>query len=236
MIRLAICEDNPETLEMLSGYTDHTGVADIDSYGSGDALLCSLDAGAEPYHIYLLDIEMPGRSGIETAAEIRRRDPEALLIFITDYKEYVYEVFEVLPFRFLRKPAEESAVKKVLEDAREHIFAAWRLFFFHVGHEQHQVSCGVIRYFESAGRRVILHTTSGEVSYYGRIADVPASLDPTQFARIHTSFIVNLEYVRAVRQAEVVVDGGQALPMSRKYSACVRNTHRAFMLRKGGLR
>ena len=57
------------------------------------------------FNILFMDIEMPGRNGIETSAYVREKDKNALIIFITDHKEYVYEVFDVLQFRCLIKPS-----------------------------------------------------------------------------------------------------------------------------------
>lgn len=76
-----------------------------------------LESDQEPFNIYLMDIEMPLQNGIETAAYNRKADRNAIIIFITSHKEYVYEVFEVLPFRFLCKPVQFDSMKTVLQDA-----------------------------------------------------------------------------------------------------------------------
>lgn len=100
-----------------------------DVFLSGGDLLRCLQSGSH-YNIYLLDIEMPGQNGIEIASVIREQDRDAIIIFITDHKEYVYEVFEVLPFRFLRKPVTAQKLSRILLDAAEHIQVSKRLFFF----------------------------------------------------------------------------------------------------------
>lgn len=45
------------------------------------------------YDIYILDIEMQGMNGLELAKTIRTNEPNALIIFLTSYSEYVFDVF-----------------------------------------------------------------------------------------------------------------------------------------------
>ena len=52
------------------------------------------------YDIYILDIEMQGMNGLELAKTIRTNEPNALIIFLTSYSEYVFDVFEVITFDF----------------------------------------------------------------------------------------------------------------------------------------
>ena len=65
----------------------------LEVFSNGEELLDYLSDRKQRFSLYFMDISLPGISGIETAAAIREKDPYALIIYITDYKEYVYQGF-----------------------------------------------------------------------------------------------------------------------------------------------
>lgn len=58
----------------------------MEAYATGEKLL---NAG-ENYDMIFLDIQMDGLSGIETARILRKQNEDAVLIFITGVKDYVF--------------------------------------------------------------------------------------------------------------------------------------------------
>ncbi|TDL57088.1 response regulator transcription factor [Paenibacillus dendritiformis] len=160
---------------------------------------------------------MPGQNGIEIASVIRKQDRNAIIIFITDHKEYVYEVFEVLPFRFLRKPVTAPKLSHILLDAAEHIKMSKQLFFFQIGHYKYQLRCSDILYFEGAGRKVVIHANQDTYQFYGKIADILPQLDTNLFCRIHASILVNMEYIRSIKKMAILLQNETQLPISKRY-------------------
>lgn len=236
-MKIAVCDDDQSVSGQLEEMIERIAFSSytLDCFSSGNELLDYLVKNNEQFNIYLLDIEMPGKSGIELAKELREADRNALIIFATSYKEYVYEVFEVLPFRFLCKPVEYQELKKVLQDAAEHISRDSRIFFFHIGREQYQVSFKEIIYFEGAGRKVILHSSDRTWEFYEKISKVLDSLDQSLFIRIHASYVVNMEQIRTIRPDQIELQDQTRLPVSRAYGKAVRQAHMEFLRRRGGL-
>ncbi|MGM1049990.1 MAG: LytR/AlgR family response regulator transcription factor [Bacillota bacterium] len=236
MIKLAICDDDISVCNSIEDMICkmELGNLSLDVFGSGAELMDYMNTNEERFNIYLLDIEMPHTSGIETAACIRKADRDALIVFVTSHKEYVYEVFKVLPFRFLCKPVQFDALKVVLQDAVEHIRRENQIFFFQIGHEKRQLPYREISYFEGAGRKVRIHSIGGTVEYYERISKVADTLDANLFTQIHASYIVNMECIRVIRQDEVELAGGVKLPVSRKYQIVLKQDHISFLKRRGG--
>lgn len=62
----------------------------------------------------LLDIEMPGMSGIELAQKLKEVEPPPAIIFITAYTDKALPAFSVLPQGYLVKPVDEVSLAKVL--------------------------------------------------------------------------------------------------------------------------
>ena len=103
------------------------------------------------------------------------------------------------------------------------------MFLFHIDRTQYQIPLQEIVYFESHLRRITLHTPKESYTFYGRLQDLTDSLNPMLFVRTHTSYIVNMEYIRVVRETETELQNGEHIPVSRKYRASVRAEHLKYM-------
>lgn len=230
MIRIAVCEDSiPVQAQIEDHISEMLTDCPVEVFSSGEELLSFLSREKRRFSLYLMDISLPGISGIETAAAIRERDPYALIIYITDYKEYVYEVFETLPYRFITKPIDKDIFHKAISDAVNYITDRGELFHFHVDRVQYQIPFQEIIYFESNLRRVTLHTGKEAFSFYGRLRDLSEHLNPMLFVRTHASYLVNMEFIRSIRDAEVLLSTGEHIPVSRKYRPSVRDKHLEYM-------
>ncbi len=87
--------------------------ADLLLYQSGEELLLT---DAEP-DILLLDIQMSGKNGMETARELRRKSKKTILIFVTALEDFVFQAFDVGAFHYLVKPFDDNKFTEVLGNA-----------------------------------------------------------------------------------------------------------------------
>ena len=72
-----------------------------------------------------------------------------------------------------------------------------------------------ILFFESQGRKVCVHTREKEVDFYGSMKETQKDLDE-RFYSCHGSFIVNLEKVIRFEESEVMLEGGETVPVSQR--------------------
>lgn len=108
-LRIAIVEDQePEArrLELLLRRAFQGDGPICTRFSSGDDLLVRFTTGA--YEVVFLDICMAGTNGIETARQLREKDPRLLIVFVTSSPEYVWDAFPVHPFDYLLKPYTEA--------------------------------------------------------------------------------------------------------------------------------
>ena len=71
--------------------------------------------------VVLMDVEMPGMSGIECARAIQDRDPRTVLVFATAHEEYMKNAFEVYAFDYLVKPFRVERALQTLARIRERL-------------------------------------------------------------------------------------------------------------------
>ncbi len=230
MITIGICEDSVPVQSQIENYIcEILNECPVEVFSSGEDLLSFLSDGKQRFSLYFMDISLPGISGIETASAIRQKDPYALIIYITDYREYVYQIFETLPYRFITKPIEKEVFQKALKDAINYMTDRGELFCFHIDRDQYQIPFQEIMYFESRLRKLMLHTAGETYSFYGKLNAIEKDLNPLLFVRSHASYLVNMEYIRSIRDTEILLQSGEHIPMSRKYRPLVRQKHLEYI-------
>ena len=113
-MRIAICDDEKIIRELIGNkvkeqYPD----SEIVFYQSGEELLLS----DKHVDILFLDIQMSGIDGMETARELRKKDKNVILIFVTAVEEYVFHAFDVKAFHYIVKPIDHKKFSMILQKA-----------------------------------------------------------------------------------------------------------------------
>ena len=62
-------------------------------------------------------------------------------------------------------------------------------------------------------------------SYYGKLTDLPASLQEDGFLRVGRSFVVNMRYIRQISNYKVMLQNGVELGVSRNGYAAIRGAY-----------
>lgn len=126
MIRLAICDDEQQQIDeiniLLSQFMDeHPEVSlSIVSFSNPHDLLNHIQT-KNGFDLYLLDIVMPGITGIDCAARIRMLNDNCEIIFLTTSREYGVEAFEVKATDYLIKPIQKQRLfDSLLLAAKKH--------------------------------------------------------------------------------------------------------------------
>jgi len=218
-MRIAICDDDSSVCDFIEDYIRKLKQKDIDFdvFTSGNELLRYLKNDNTSYQIYFMDIEMDGHNGIETAALIRAKDKNALIIFMTQHRDYVYKVFEVLPFRFLVKPVCTENIMAVFNDALLHLRTVKQIFTFTQDRATSQVFLDEIMYFENIGRKIKIVAVDKSYLFYGKMHEVYSRLDKILFVQIHTSYVVNMEYISIIKDSTITMKDNETLPISKKF-------------------
>ena len=92
-IRVAIVEDNPAYRKSLVTFLGHAGGFSVgDVFGNAERVLRrirdGLKSGAAPsWELVLMDIELPGKSGIEATRELREMVPDLPIVMLTVFED-----------------------------------------------------------------------------------------------------------------------------------------------------
>jgi DNA-binding LytR/AlgR family response regulator len=233
-VKVLVVDDEPVARRRLIRMLKHMdGVTVVGEAADGDAALAQVRE-TEP-DVLLLDIRMPGETGLELAARL----PEnAHVIFVTAYEEYALQAFDASAVDYLLKPVEAGRLAAALEKVRrlqvpQDRNALEALLRQVAGRgEPPRVTARsgeTLRVFDP--REIVrFHAESGYTAFRhgGRsyllndtISALEDMLKAWGFARIHRSELVNLNSVRALHREDesVVVElsDGQRVPVSRRY-------------------
>ena len=114
MLQAYLVDDELHALNMLEMFLDKTGEVHVAGrWMNGFEALKALD-NARP-DIWFVDIEMPGMSGLELAANIHEVDMDAVIVFVTAYDQYAVAAFEHEALDYLLKPIEMGRLSRTIE-------------------------------------------------------------------------------------------------------------------------
>lgn len=217
-LKIAICDDDAtqraylaETVSAWAKRNRHP--AKLLQYPDAKAFFFDY-SGQKDFDILLLDVEMPGMSGIELAKAVRGENTAVQIIFVTGYYEYFGEGFDVSALHYLIKPVDGDKLCPVLEKAVRNLTWRQRSVLVSTAQGEIKVPLADILYVEAEKVYVNVHTAQG--SYHTRMAlgKFTAQLDDT-FFKVHRSYVVGLKYVKMITRTEVVMTNGDSVPISR---------------------
>lgn len=167
--------------------------------------------------IYCLDIEMPGLSGMALAHEIRSRDNDAYIIFLTSHNDYATDGYEYNAWRFIIKGTEKEklpmALSAILDDMDKR---KEELRYYVIENDNNVVRFAVkhIYYLKIEKKYTIFYTKDGTFRERKSLAQVVSDLNAPEFHYLDKSTVVNMAQVKSVGE-NVRLNNGIELTVSR---------------------
>ncbi len=165
--------------------------------------------------VVFLDVEMPGKTGVECGRLIQDMDPAIVMIFATAHDQYMGDAFEVYAFDYLVKPFKAERVIQTLERARNRLLgqrgepvptprrenrrgAPSRLMLRHREGVSF-VSTEDILLVQREDRATVIYTEGGGRYVTGdSLGEIEERLPPENFLRCHKSYIINLDRISSI--------------------------------------
>lgn len=218
-----IVEDEPLAAKIIEDYVSQMPGLKLKGI-CGDVISAGEKLRTEKIDIIFLDINLPKINGLEFAKSINNKYS---IIITTAYHQYALEGFNLNVTDYLLKPIEFSrfvqAVNKayVQHSPKENVVSKEvterKFHFFVADKKRHKIFFDEILYVESLKDYVKVHTIERSVVTKFQIGEMEELLKDQNFFRIHKSFIINLDHLRAFNANEVEV-GKINLPIGRTYA------------------
>ncbi len=235
-LRLLIVDDEPparDRLQRMVGEIDDCEVVGLAGNGQEALAAC---ATLTP-DVVMLDVRMPGLSGLDVARHLGALEDPPAVIFTTAYDEYALDAFEAQAIAYLMKPVRKEKLARALRHAarisaprlaqlaksgafasrREHICAR-------LGEQLRLIAVGRIYYFVADQKYVTIRHDGGEDLIDEALKDLSEEF-AAEFIRIHRNALVAEKYISAVEKTEDgqyavrIRDCNETLQVSRRHAA-----------------
>jgi len=226
MLKVAIVDDDSIYIHELNAhlmrFKAEKGIEiQVTTFSSGFELISDY----EPiYDILLLDIEMPHLNGMELAKSIRKSDPYAVIVFITNTAKYAINGYEVNAFDYMMKPIEytqfaikfSAAIEVIVKRSEYSILVPTQDGSRHIKAQE-------IIFIEVRDHWIFIFTKDGEFKMLGILKEMETQLSAYHFIRCNKSNLINLQHVTRMRSYSVVMQGDHELKVSRGKRKEVQN-------------
>lgn len=205
-IRTMIVDDEPLAREIIETFVSSHDDLEIVCLCQ-NAIEAKEKLATEDVDLLLLDIQMPGMTGLEL---LKSMDDAPVTIFTTAYPNHALEGFELNVIDYLLKPIAKDRFDKAIDKAREYLElknksergeelpTAANFIFVKADKKLVKINFADILYIEGLKDYVIIKTETGRVITLHTMKALEEKLPSSLFRRIHRSFIVQVGRIDAV--------------------------------------
>lgn len=243
-LRVLVCDDElmarKRVLRLLSELAELGGIEATIECESGEQVLARLKE--DDVDIAILDVNMPGMSGIDTVLAMPEERP--YVVFLTAHPEHAVKAFEVGAVDYVLKPVDDARLSKAIERARAFLDhgpprtedGSGRLSKLAIATHDGAalVTPADVTHATFDGALVSVHTATRTILTDDTLQDLEAKLGPSgTFERVHRRALLNLDHVERL---ESVDSGGYVACLSTGKRVDVSRQSARKLRRRLGLR
>lgn len=230
--KIAVCDDEltarSQMKKMITEICDEEQILQtVSEFESAAKLLEEVEKGAK-FDLFMLDVMMPEKDGMELAHQLRKEKSDAVIIFVSSNKEMALNGYEVSAVRFLAKPVKEEKLQEAIlfcyKQKKSH-----SEIVLPVNGGLKKIMPNDIYYIEIVGRKSRIRTKDQEWDTSLSIGELEEILSENGFVRCHQSFLVNFSYVHTFRTSFMELTGGINIPVSKHRLKEVRQAFFDYM-------
>lgn len=238
-MRIVLCDDNMEDLAAIEGLltkykeSNATVSFDVEQFLDAAKLYRNIKEN-KLADIYILDMIMSEKTGIDIGNLIRSIGKESVIIYITSSDDFALEAYGVRAIRYLLKPVSEEAFFEALDYALL-LAKPEKDITYPVKTKNGLIAVPYfkIEYIENYSRVLNISLTDGETikSIFIRKSfdeEIKEIAQDKRFIQVHKSFLINMNYVKKLTQSSVLMESGKSIPVSKKRAADVRKEYLLF--------
>ncbi|WDV45700.1 LytTR family DNA-binding domain-containing protein [Clostridiaceae bacterium M8S5] len=220
MLNICICDDEKtqrkKLLNIIETQMQLKGLDyNVIECNCGEALI--KDTSDKHIDIFFLDIEMNNINGIDTAKKIREYNNTSVIIFVTGFRDYVFDGYDVKALNYVLKPYTQEKIINVIGQSLKQLEHEQNKFYVvQTGKELYKLNFDDIKYFTSNKRKVTVHTKLNLIEFYEKLDNIEIDLQD-QFIRTHQRYLINPKHIISIENNFINLEN-ERIPISkRKY-------------------
>ena len=223
MIKIAVCDDEKIYSDRICA-SIHKELAnndianyDITVYNSGTEFAAEGDKLLE-YHVIFLDINMPDVNGFELAKNIKDKNSNIYIVFVTSYLNYAIQGYRFDALRFILK----SEIDNLMSECIETIVRLMRIDYHEMEYDfiegKQSIITNQLMFIENNKHKLTFNFYDKDktLGLYRKLDEVEKDLADYGFLRIHKSYLVNVVYIKKLINYGAVLRDGRQLSIPRE--------------------
>ena len=239
-MKIAICDDDSQELAHISSFIDtyrqeKKASLTYKTFQNAIELLSTVNNG--DYDILLLDILMPGLTGMQAAHEIRAFDAEVKIVFLTSSPEFAVESYAVKAYNYILKPASKDKLFSILDALIAEEQRPLEGLTVKTQAGMARILFSKLAFVEVMNKKLYFHLADGSVQETSAslAAFEHKLLSRSEFVKVHRSYIVNLWQVGEIRPKELITHAGNTVPISRLLYGKIREAYMEHLFVEKGV-
>ena len=223
-MRAAVCDDEKtareEIITLIEDYCIERAVnieyEEFESY-------LPLKERIEEFDVFIMDYQIPEIDGMSFAKTIREKYTDSkAIIFVTSFREIVYDAFSVRTHRFLIKPVDRMKFFEALDSYIYQNSKDKNLVIKNDGFTD-VISASDIYYIEVRGKDCFICFENEKIVSRKSVSSLEQELSGGSFFRVHRYYLVNMRKIRSFDKTRIELANGETVEISsRKYPAFCR--------------
>lgn len=233
-MNIAICDDEMYFRQKLNFELNENArlfgfIFLIFEFSNGSDLLAS----NVKFDLIFMDYQMKNKNGIDTVETLRKRNDDTKVVFISSFKEMVFESMKVRTFRFLIKPLDTKKLHEALDAVIKEQLIISRII---VKDEENQKNvtvpeCDII-YAQADNIYADIATINGIYKYMNNITALQNELNSDYFYRTNRSYLVNFNYIINYTNKEIEFTNGHKAVISKTKYKNFKSAYLTYLKRK----
>lgn len=218
-MRIVVCDDQPHFVLKIENYfrlfSEKNDIpCTVISFTSGNELLNYLKKN-DSTDVFILDIIMDKPNGIELAEEIRLRDRNVRIIFLTSSLDFAPRGYEINASRYWLKPLTYEKFESTMLLLKDQLNRETKAYLFEdISTYTEKVYFDNIVYIETCSRKVCVHTNKGKYYSNRRLSEYEKILD-NRFYRCHSAYLVNMSYISKIDNVTIYLETNDTIYVSK---------------------
>ncbi|XBX04684.1 response regulator transcription factor [Enterocloster clostridioformis] len=197
--------------------TTRSCILKVDQFNTGQGIL--QNGAPLNYHIVFIDIQLDDMNGVTVAKELRKRNYTSEIVFLTAFKEYVFEGYNVHALNYILKPITYEKLEGCMDAVLKNIQSD----HYTLRNRDKIISIPYSKVIYISSLRHHMEIVTSEETYTHLISIKQLlELLPTQFIRCHRTLIINAYHIKKLEGHIVTMSNSVTLPVSNTYLKSVR--------------
>ena len=222
MFKIAVVDDDRKFIAIYRQiianlFSEHHVIIEINEFLSGNDFIKSLSV--KKYDLVFIDIDIPGISGIDIAAELRNNNQNLDIIFVSAHPHFVFEAIRFTPYRFIRKSNFKTETKEAIDSYCSRTNMKFKMISLELqsGTMVSEKAADIIQFFSVRHDIYYILKNESEAKMLSRkysLSQIEQLTKDDGFLRVHKSYLVNYRYIKSINAKSVIMMNDEEIPIS----------------------